>query len=462
MLLMADNRVLIKEREFTSIAANATAGSSVALTVANNDSFAANDYVIIGEIGMEKTELAQVSSVSGNTTITITTLKFDHAPNTRIYRIDYNQVEYSYATTLTGSKSVLTTVAVQPDDFYTRYEDTTSTSGFGFVRFKNSTSSLFSEYSSGVAYSGLEPRSLIKIIERVRRLLRRRQSTPAPFDRAIDDDEITDEINDAIQEITHEELWSFAEVVRTDSTVANQFQYDIDDDVNQVFRVSVRSTLQRVLDSQRWGLLHWDTDRAGEPYCVHQWGQKLLLYPKPSASANATQLNGAISATATTITVDDASAFQASDGYFRFIIDSEIIYATASTTTSTVFTGCVRGQEGTTAATHNDDATVTERDILIYAQREPAQLVEETDETDIPEPYGVALLVAAKMSAAILKDMGLSDRYKARYDDWLVKMKNKYGKKIFGEFGIVKESWEAYATYPLRDPNDYPDNITGP
>lgn len=459
MLLLADNRSLIKDGEFTSLTANATAGSSVSCTVANNESFAGNDYVIIGEIGMEKTELAQVSSVSGNTTIVITTLKFDHAPNTRFYRVTYNQAEFSNAATLTGSKTTLTTAAVQPDDFFTRYEDTANTSGYGFVRFKNSTTNAFSNYSAGVLYSGLTSKSLAKIRERVRRLLRRRQSTPSPYARDIEDGEIDDEINDAIQEITHEELWSFSEVIRTDSTVANQFQYDIDDDVNQIFRVSVRSEPQRVLDSQRWGLLHWDTDRSGEPFAVHQWGQKLLLYPKPSAAANATTLGAALSSTATTVTVADTSSFKASDGYFRFIVDSEVIYATGST--STTFTGCVRAREETTAASHSNGATVTERDILFYGQTEPNALVEETDETVIPEPYGVALLVSSKLSLAILKDMALADRYQTKYGEWLVKMKNKYGKKIFGEFGIVKDVSEAYATYPLRDPNDFPENITG-
>lgn len=70
-----------------------------------------------------------------------------------------------------------------------------------------------------------------------------------------------------------------------------------------------------------------------------------------------TTLNGAISSTSSTsIVVTDGSVFP-SVGNFRIIIDSEIMKVTArSTNTLTV----VRGQEGTTAATHLDLAPVTD------------------------------------------------------------------------------------------------------
>ena len=66
-------------------------------------------------------------------------------------------------------------------------------------------------------------------------------------------------------------------------------------------------------------------------------------------------LDGDIDETVTTLDVTDASAFP-TDGNFRILIDSEIMLVTAvSTNTFTV----VRGQEGTTAASHIDGATVT-------------------------------------------------------------------------------------------------------
>ena len=70
-------------------------------------------------------------------------------------------------------------------------------------------------------------------------------------------------------------------------------------------------------------------------------------------------LNGAISSTsATTITVTSTAAFWLdSSGRGRALIDSEIVHFTGKT--STTLTGCTRGAEGTTAATHLTGATIT-------------------------------------------------------------------------------------------------------
>lgn len=67
-----------------------------------------------------------------------------------------------------------------------------------------------------------------------------------------------------------------------------------------------------------------------------------------------TQLNGGISNTDTTIVVDAGPTNMT--GNFRIKIDNEIILV--GTVSGTSFTGCTRGVEGTTAATHSDNAVV--------------------------------------------------------------------------------------------------------
>lgn len=64
---------------------------------------------------------------------------------------------------------------------------------------------------------------------------------------------------------------------------------------------------------------------------------------------------GNITAAQTTITVDTGTLFPA-NGDFRLLIDSEIMIGTARATNDITVT---RGAEGTTAAIHNDAATVT-------------------------------------------------------------------------------------------------------
>lgn len=73
-----------------------------------------------------------------------------------------------------------------------------------------------------------------------------------------------------------------------------------------------------------------------------------------------TQLNGAINNSVTTITVDSTTGFKSGGGTIR--IGSELIDYTG--VTATTFTGCTRGQYGTTAASHADNASVLEREVF--------------------------------------------------------------------------------------------------
>lgn len=74
------------------------------------------------------------------------------------------------------------------------------------------------------------------------------------------------------------------------------------------------------------------------------------------ANSATTTLNGAINNAVTSLVVTSASLFPTA-GYFSIVIDSEILLVkSVSGSTFTV----VRGQEGSTAASHSDGATVYE------------------------------------------------------------------------------------------------------
>jgi hypothetical protein len=76
----------------------------------------------------------------------------------------------------------------------------------------------------------------------------------------------------------------------------------------------------------------------------------------PAPIGIATQLNGSLSDSATTATVDSTTGFN-SIGAFK--VDKEIIYYSGKT--ATTLTGLTRGREDTIAASHADDAVVTAR-----------------------------------------------------------------------------------------------------
>ncbi len=85
------------------------------------------------------------------------------------------------------------------------------------------------------------------------------------------------------------------------------------------------------------------------------WGAGIWGGISGAAATTAVNDGSGMTASATSVTVDSSANFETT-GYL--LIDSEIIQYTGKT--STTFTGLLRGLFGTTAATHADNATVTE------------------------------------------------------------------------------------------------------
>lgn len=163
------NPDLILDVIVTSLTADATAASAT-FTVANIVGIGVGDYLLIGEFGQETAEIVRVHASTAPSSGTITlaaNTTYAHSRSEQVHRIDRNQVEFSRATTLTGSKTVLATNSITPDDLYTLYTDTTNTTGFGFARAVNQADSTYSNYSESYPYAGYSEQSLKKIFDSV-------------------------------------------------------------------------------------------------------------------------------------------------------------------------------------------------------------------------------------------------------------------------------------------------------
>lgn len=82
-----------------------------------------------------------------------------------------------------------------------------------------------------------------------------------------------------------------------------------------------------------------------------------------TSDATFSLLNGAITAIATTITLDSVWQFPTSG---TLLIDSEQITYTGTNTGSNTITGCTRGANSTTAATHTDNTAVYNYNSITY------------------------------------------------------------------------------------------------
>lgn len=148
--------LVASQLEETALGADVASGAST-LTVDSIDGFAIDQILLIGELGKEGSEIIKTNSSTAPTGTTITlasnTTKA-HSARTKVYRIEFDQVEISHADTLTGAKSVLATVSIQADQLIQVYTDTTETAGFYFTRYKETIGNTFGGYSDGVPYGG--------------------------------------------------------------------------------------------------------------------------------------------------------------------------------------------------------------------------------------------------------------------------------------------------------------------
>ncbi|KKN59598.1 hypothetical protein LCGC14_0540610 [marine sediment metagenome] len=516
MLLLSRNHELIKDRERTFLTADVDVGAtSLTVKAVDSNAWADNDFVIVGEIGVGNAEILQINgAVTDGTSLIVDNAgsggsRYTHSINEPVYRIDYNQMEFNRsATDATSGVSVLGGGAkeIQPDDLFTRFEDTANTTGFGFIRFKNSLTSAFSSYSDGIPYTGYGPLALGRIIRGIRRQL----SESTVDIEHITDEDIIEETNEKQRDVAHDggRLWPFYETIRSASTVSNQRRYTIDDNVEigKAYTITVDSQPMAKIDQDRFNILNWDNLRTEDPTHVGIWNNRIVLWPLPSASASSdtldgditasattimlddvsdfrapgrvligsevisyenlltkTTLDGALTAAATTVTVDDTSAFPSAGTIV--IDDEEMTYTgTGSTTftgvtrganstsavthtdnatvTSRTLVGCERGLEGTTAATASDGDAVTERDIIYNAHEEPAELKDPNDQTAIPDPKVLIYGVSMELALTKLNDQLLSDRLKIRYDEALERLRDKFGKKFTAPFGTIKNKEE--------------------
>ena len=144
--------------EKTFISADEAIGQTV-ISVENNQGFSANNYVILGVIGEESSELLKITSVNADgkeITLSSATLH-EHLEKAPIQYIRYNQRKFYRSTAEGGTYTHLTTegspVDIQVDNPEgTEFEDSTGTSPSWYkATYFNSTSSTESSTSDAVA-----------------------------------------------------------------------------------------------------------------------------------------------------------------------------------------------------------------------------------------------------------------------------------------------------------------------
>lgn len=157
--LLAPTEDYIK-RERGRISADVSAGSTVTVSVDSAEGVEADDFIVFGFEGNELAELCQVESVT-NTTIQVTTLKFNHKKDEPFIVYRFNKRKFYGATSATGSYVELTSdgspKAISVDDPQgTLFEYSGSTYTYFKSTYYNSITAEESDIAESNAVSGDE------------------------------------------------------------------------------------------------------------------------------------------------------------------------------------------------------------------------------------------------------------------------------------------------------------------
>lgn len=145
-----------------------TASGVTAIPVKNTTGFTTNQVLILGNLGNEGSEIVKTHASTPPTTSSITLTAatvYPHSASTNVQLIQYDQVEFSTATTVDGMKSVLATIPLWADNNSTNYIDNAGSVGYYFTRFKNTINSTFSAYSAPIPVTGFGLLSARRIID---------------------------------------------------------------------------------------------------------------------------------------------------------------------------------------------------------------------------------------------------------------------------------------------------------
>lgn len=136
---------------------SAISTGATSLAVVNNEGFANNQRLLIGELGGEKTEIVTCSGTSGDTSLTIGATNFSHDANTPIYILRFDQAKIYRSTNGGSTYSLLATVDLDVDNanLATDYDDTTGLTSYYYKNtLYHSISTVESDYSDPIKGEG--------------------------------------------------------------------------------------------------------------------------------------------------------------------------------------------------------------------------------------------------------------------------------------------------------------------
>jgi len=222
----------------TSLSQDYTSGTN--LDVDSSTSFVNGNYILVGEPGLEKSEITNLTATPGSaTTLTIGALSYSHSKGTPVYYLGWDKYELLYKTTSSGSWTAYGSMptTLKYDAISTEYRDTTATSTYSWkYRYYSTEKSAYSDYSDAISASGWSKKSVGYMVRQIRK------TVSDPDSKVITDTEIIRYLNDAQSIIysLYDRWWFLYKKGTVIDSVASQRNYNLPSDFGRMSRVNFR------------------------------------------------------------------------------------------------------------------------------------------------------------------------------------------------------------------------------
>lgn len=265
------------------------AAAATSTSVENNDGFASGDLALFGTYGIEKSEIVTLTGTTGNTQVDHSAgLTFPHPARTPVRQMLYNQAEISRASSEGGTYSVVTTVTLDVDEQYTIYNDTGgSTSSWYKIRYYNSQTTTYSDYSEEVQGTGYTDNSLYSMAAEILEEFGDPDSHEVPRDR------VRNALNGAVKAITTKLIAMYPDFNRTYTTqslTADTATYSLPDNFLGFVRVDIdfsgstaANAYKADYEDESYGLPHTSYQQSDPKIAIR--GSNFVIRPTPDSSS---------------------------------------------------------------------------------------------------------------------------------------------------------------------------------
>lgn len=251
-------------------------------------------YLLIEGYEKEKGEFVLVDASDAATddnSFKVSATKYSHEASDAIIYSPYNQIKIYGSLTLTGTKTLIDTIDIDPTEQYTDYIYEDSTYSYFFTAYYNSTLDVISAYSDAIESTSFGLTSAKKVIESgLRKAMTSIDENPTS---KLNWDVAIETINDGLDEIIlRKKRWSFLHKIDITSidTVAEQVYIEKPTDLSHLEHIIINNQTLKWISHLQYDSYTQNgvVTSSGEPQWYTTKNNKYYLYPTPNSVQDVT------------------------------------------------------------------------------------------------------------------------------------------------------------------------------